>query len=114
MRWSSVPPGHLWPRVLVVFGGVWLFLVATLLLASPSAAVGAPEERLVQHGVPGGVVPFLANPNVAFVLLMVGVLGLFLELSHPGRLPLAWWARWPWRSFCWQPVSFPSIGLGCC
>ena len=29
---------------------------------------------------------FLADPNVAYLLLLAGLLGLYLELSHPGTL----------------------------
>jgi membrane-bound serine protease (ClpP class) len=85
MRWSSVPPGHLWSRVFVVFGCVLLLLLANVLLVSPRAAAGAPGDVLVQQGLPG-VLTFLVNPNVAFVLLMMSGIGLYLELSHPGAI----------------------------
>jgi membrane-bound serine protease (ClpP class) len=87
MRRSSPPPGHLWPRVLAVFGCVWLFLLTNILFLSPSAAAGESAGVLAPLGVLGsGVFDLLVNPNVAFVLLILGGIGIYLELSHPGAI----------------------------
>ena len=32
------------------------------------------------------VLDFLANPNVAYLLMMAGMLGLYVEFTHPGLL----------------------------
>ena len=49
------------------------------------ATAGAPmlEKRM---NLRDQVLGAIANPNVAYLLLLLGVLGIFFELSHPGTL----------------------------
>ncbi len=54
---------------------------ATLTLATR----GLPVE-VVEPGVVTQVLAVLANPNVAFILLMIGVYGLIFEFSQPGSI----------------------------
>jgi len=48
-------------------------------LRTAGATVTAHPMRLRQK-----VLDVLANPNVAYLLMMVGILGLYVELTHPG------------------------------
>ena len=43
------------------------------------AALVVPLQSVFDNAVRA-----LADPNVAYLLLVIGFLGLFLELSHPG------------------------------
>lgn len=49
------------------------------------ATVGLPVEE-IEVGVVTEVLAVLSNPNVAFILLMVGVYGLIFEFSQPGSI----------------------------
>jgi len=49
------------------------------------ALAGAPIEDLGTNPI-GGLVGFLANPNVAFLLFTVGVLALLFELQNPSLI----------------------------
>ncbi len=48
-------------------------------LHTVGATVTVHQMRLRQK-----VLDVLANPNVAYILMMVGILGLYVELTHPG------------------------------
>ena len=56
-------------------------LLAGALFLVPSAASA--------HGISGpleAVVTLLANPDLAFVLLLIGIYGIILEIAHPGAI----------------------------
>jgi membrane-bound serine protease (ClpP class) len=53
----------------------------TLLLATAGAAIEPHEMRLRQK-----VLDILANPNIAYLLMMAGLLGLYVEFTHPGLI----------------------------
>jgi len=38
------------------------------------------------------VLSALADPNVAYILMMIGVYGIFFELSNPAPSSPGWWA----------------------
>src|SRR5918997_2045742 len=62
-----------------------LHLASLLDLRPPGDAVRAHLSLLAQtNGILESAVRALANPNVAYLLLVLGFLGLFLELSSPG------------------------------
>lgn len=42
--------------------------------------------KLVEPGWREGLLSTLANPNLAYVLLMIGLAGIYFELSHPGTM----------------------------
>lgn len=44
------------------------------------------ELRFFQEGLRIKVLKTISDPNIAYILLMVGLAGLFLELSHPGAV----------------------------
>jgi membrane-bound serine protease (ClpP class) len=52
------------------------------------AAVRAPDGRVRVHdyemGVAQRVLNVLADPNIAYLLMMAGILGLYIEFTHPG------------------------------
>jgi membrane-bound serine protease (ClpP class) len=50
-------------------------------LALADARIVTVEMRLKQR-----VLDLLADPNIAYLLFLVGLLGLYIELSHPGTL----------------------------
>ena len=51
----------------------------------PVTVVGA-EVRTLEMRLSHKVINFIADPNIAYLLLMAGVLGLYLEFSNPGLL----------------------------
>ena len=100
----------------------------------PGDAVRAHLSLLAQmNGVLESAVAALANPNVAYLLLVLGFLGLFLELSSPGtsipgvlgvislilaaiglsQLPFDWRERcsFLWRFCFFADIFVPSLGL---
>ncbi len=46
--------------------------------------LGGAEVRLHEMGTREKILDIISNPNVAYVLMMLGFLGLFFELSNPG------------------------------
>ena len=87
MRRSSATPSHRWPRLLATFGGTLPLLLAIMIFASPgAAAAGEHIGMLAPLGLIGGLFDFLVDPNIAFMLLMIGGIGVYLELSHPGAI----------------------------
>ena len=56
----------------------------------------------------------ITNPSLAYFLLIFGLIGLFIEFTHPGvrAFPASWAAyRCCWRS--WPSRSCPSIMSAC-
>jgi len=51
----------------------------TVRLATAGAAIERQDMRLRQK-----VLNILANPNLAYLLMMAGILGLYVEFTHPG------------------------------
>ncbi len=61
-----------------------LFAAGLLLLIPSSASAGVPV-----HGIGGplyAAMVILANPDVAFILLLIGIYGILLEIAHPGAI----------------------------
>lgn len=44
------------------------------------------EQRTLQAGLRQKVLRALSNPNIAYILLMIGLAGLYFELSQPGAI----------------------------
>lgn len=87
MRRSSLTPSHRWPRLFAVSGCLLSSLLAVGVFASPvAAASGTSVSVIAPLGLLGGLFDFLVNPNAAFMLLMIGGIGAYLELSHPGAI----------------------------
>ncbi len=87
MRRSSITPSHRWPRLFAVSGCLLSSLLAVGVFASPVvAASGTSVSVIAPLGLLGGLFDFLVNPNAAFMLLMIGGIGIYLELSHPGAI----------------------------
>jgi len=40
----------------------------------------------------GKLLEAITDPNVAYILMLLGIYGLFFELYHPGVIDPAWWA----------------------
>lgn len=49
------------------------------------ATRGAPRE-LVEENLRTKVLKTLSDPNIAYILMMIGLAGLYFELSHPGAI----------------------------
>ena len=61
-------------KVVLTSGGQWL-------ISSKGRAI-----HFHQAGVRDKLLSALANPNFAYILLMIGMAGLYFELSHPGTI----------------------------
>jgi membrane-bound serine protease (ClpP class) len=87
MHRSSVTPSRRWPRLFAVSGCLLPSLLAASVFASPIAAASGKDVGMVAPlGLIGGLFDFLVNPNGAFLMLMIGGIGIYLELSHPGAI----------------------------
>ena len=53
----------------------------TLTLATANA-----EVRTIDQGIRFRILDAIANPNIAFILLLIGVYGIFFELMNPGAI----------------------------
>jgi membrane-bound serine protease (ClpP class) len=49
-------------------------------------ALAGAEVRSLEMSLSQKFINFIANPNIAYFLLMVGILGLYLEFSNPGLI----------------------------
>jgi membrane-bound serine protease (ClpP class) len=49
------------------------------------ALANAPVVR-VQEGLRTKVLKTISNPNIAYILMMIGLAGIYFELSHPGAI----------------------------
>jgi len=49
-------------------------------------ALAGAEVRLLEMNLRQKFINFIANPNIAYFLLLVGILGLYLEFSNPGMI----------------------------
>ena len=56
--------------------------------ARGEVALQTKDARLVRQGpsLKERVLGIIANPNLAYLLLMIGLLGIYLEMSHPGTI----------------------------
>ena len=43
-------------------------------------------QQTIQPGFADGVLGFLLDPNIAFILLILAGIGIYLEISHPGAI----------------------------
>ncbi len=44
------------------------------------------KPKIIKAGLRNTVLRFITDPNIAYILLMLGLAGLYLELSHPGAI----------------------------
>jgi len=57
------------------------------LLAGPAVVNTAGSEvRVIEMGLRERILKAISDPNVAYVLMMIGVMGLYFELSNPGSI----------------------------
>jgi membrane-bound serine protease (ClpP class) len=49
-------------------------------------ATAGAERVDIQEGMRTRVLRLISNPNVAYILMMIGLAGLYFELSHPGAI----------------------------
>jgi membrane-bound serine protease (ClpP class) len=89
----------------------------TVMIDDREIALDTAEARIVDHEMSGRqrFLKRLANPNVAYILMLLGIYGLFFELSNPGAfapgivgaicLLLALFA------FQALPVDYTGVGL---
>jgi membrane-bound serine protease (ClpP class) len=49
-------------------------------------SLGGARVTIVQETLRTKVLRTISNPNIAYILLMIGMAGLFFELSHPGAI----------------------------
>jgi len=49
-------------------------------------ATAGAEVRMVEKGLRFKVLDAIANPNIAFVLMLIGIYGIFFELMNPGGI----------------------------
>ena len=49
------------------------------------ALVGLPI-RTIEEGLRSRILRTISNPNIAYILLMIGLAGIYFELSHPGTI----------------------------
>jgi membrane-bound serine protease (ClpP class) len=67
-------------------------------LALKDAKINRYEMSLKQK-----ILNILADPNIAYLLMMAGLLGLYMEFSHPGVISQAWRER---SACCWHSLRF--------
>jgi len=44
------------------------------------------EIIVIREGLPARILRVISNPNMAYILMMIGLAGLYFELSHPGTV----------------------------
>jgi membrane-bound serine protease (ClpP class) len=45
-----------------------------------------PQKKLIEEGLRTKILKTISDPNIAYILMMVGLVGLYFELSHPGAV----------------------------
>ncbi len=45
-----------------------------------------PKKTMIEEGLRTKVLKIISDPNVAYILMMIGLAGLYFELSHPGAV----------------------------
>jgi membrane-bound serine protease (ClpP class) len=51
-----------------------------------SLALDPPRTTVLEEGLRTKVLRTISNPNIAYILLMIGLAGIYFELSHPGAI----------------------------
>jgi membrane-bound serine protease (ClpP class) len=46
----------------------------------------SPKITVIQEGLRTKILRTISNPNIAYILLMIGLAGLYFEFSHPGAI----------------------------
>jgi membrane-bound serine protease (ClpP class) len=46
----------------------------------------APKKIVLEEGLRTKILKTISNPNIAYILLMIGLAGLYFEFSHPGAV----------------------------
>jgi membrane-bound serine protease (ClpP class) len=49
-------------------------------------ALDPPRKIVVEEGLRTKILRAVSNPNIAYLLLMIGLAGIYFELSHPGAI----------------------------
>jgi membrane-bound serine protease (ClpP class) len=44
------------------------------------------EQKIIEESYRTKILKTISNPNIAYILLMIGLAGLYFELSHPGAI----------------------------
>jgi membrane-bound serine protease (ClpP class) len=44
------------------------------------------KKKIIEEGVRTKILKTISDPNIAYILLMIGLAGLYFELSHPGAI----------------------------
>lgn len=71
-------------RMLSCLGVTVLTLVSLALLATPVEAASTCSAVMLAHAAsPSFFAAFLHDPNVAFLLFLLAIIGMFLEVAHP-------------------------------
>jgi membrane-bound serine protease (ClpP class) len=45
-----------------------------------------PRKTVLEEGLRTKILRTISNPNIAYILLMIGLAGIYFELSHPGAV----------------------------
>jgi membrane-bound serine protease (ClpP class) len=45
-----------------------------------------PQKKLIEESLRTKILKTISDPNIAYILMMVGLVGLYFELSHPGAV----------------------------
>jgi len=45
-----------------------------------------PVKKVVEEGLRTKILKTISDPNIAYILMMIGLAGLYFELSHPGTI----------------------------
>ena len=48
--------------------------------------LAAAQEKVIEESFRTKILKTISNPNLAYILLMIGLAGLYFELSHPGAI----------------------------
>jgi membrane-bound serine protease (ClpP class) len=51
-----------------------------------SLALDQPQTTVLEEGLRTKILRTISNPNIAYLLLMIGLAGIYFELSHPGAV----------------------------
>jgi membrane-bound serine protease (ClpP class) len=49
-------------------------------------ALDNPRKTVLEEGLRTKILRTISNPNIAYILLMIGLAGIYFELSHPGAI----------------------------
>lgn len=56
------------------------------LVGKGTLALESPRKTVIEEGLRTKILRAISNPNIAYLLLMIGLAGIYFELSHPGAV----------------------------